>query len=218
MFIGHYAVGLAAKRAAPRTSLGWLILAPTLADLLWPVFLLLGWEQVRPVPGGPTFLTLDFVSYPWSHSLVMDAVWGTLLGGAYYARTRYRAGALAIAGAVLSHWVLDVITHIPDMPVAPWGGTKLGLGLWHSVPGTLVVEILLYAMGAYLYARTTRARDAVGRYATWGLIALLFLLYVSTLNVPPPPGIPVLAVSAIAFGGLFVLWAWWGDRHRDVAA
>ena len=218
MFIGHYAVGLAAKRAAPRTSLGWLILAPTLADLLWPVFLLLGAERVRPVPGGPTFLTLDFVSYPWSHSLLMDAVWGVLLGGAYYARTRYRAGALAIGLGVVSHWVLDVVTHIPDMPVLPWGGPKLGLGLWHSVPGTLAVEIVMYAVGVYLYARSTRARDAVGRYATWALIALLFLLYVSTLNVPPPPGIPVLAVSAIAFGGLFVLWAWWGDRHRDVVA
>lgn len=218
MFIGHYAVGLAAKRVAPRTSLGWLILAPTLADLLWPVFLLLGAERVRPVPGGPPFLTLDFVSYPWSHSLLMDAVWGVLLGGAYYGRTRYRAGALAIGLGVVSHWVLDVVTHIPDMPVLPWGGPKVGLGLWHSVPGTLAVEILMYAVGVYLYARSTRARDAVGRYATWALIALLFLLYVSTLNVPPPPGIPVLAVSAIAFGGLFVLWAWWGDRHREVVA
>src|SRR5689334_17061714 len=80
MFIGHIAVGFASKRVAPRASLGWLMAAPMALDLLWPFFLLAGWEQVRIDPGNTKFTPLDFVSYPFSHSLAMSAVWSVLFG------------------------------------------------------------------------------------------------------------------------------------------
>ena len=219
MFIGHFAVGLAAKRVAPKTSLGLLIAAPLLADLLWPVFLLLGWEHVGINPDGPPFLRLDFLDYPYSHSLLMDGVWAALFAGGYYAVTRYRPGALMIACGVVSHWVLDVITHVPDMPLTPGeGATKVGLGLWHSVPGTMAVEIAMFAIGSYLYLTATRGRDAVGRYAVGVMIAVLFLLYVFTANAAPPPNVRALGIGGLVFGALFPLWAWWGDRHREAAA
>ena len=219
MFIGHFAVGLAAKRVAPKTSLGLLIAAPLLADLLWPVFLLLGWEHVGINPDGPPFLRLDFLDYPYSHSLLMDGVWAALFAGGYYAVTRYRAGALMIACGVVSHWVLDVITHVPDMPLTPGeGATKVGLGLWHSVPGTMAVEIAMFAIGSYLYLTATRGRDAVGRYAVGVMITVLFLLYVFTANAAPPPNVRALGIGGLVFGALFPLWAWWGDRHREAAA
>ena len=217
MFIGHFAVGLASKRAAPKASLGLLLAAPLLADLLWPVFLLLGWEHVGINPEGPAFLKLDFLSYPWSHSLAMDCVWAALFAGIYYAVTRYRPGAVVIALGVVSHWVLDVITHVPDMPIAPWGDTRLGLGLWHSVPGTMATEIVMFAAGAYLYAKTTRGRDAIGRYAISALVGLLLVAYVLTVNAAPPPSITALGWGGLT-GVLFPIWAWWGDRHRDVIA
>ena len=215
MFIGHFAIGFAAKRAAPKTSLGLLLAAPLLADLLWPLFLLLGIEHVGINPAGPPFLKLDFLSYPWSHSLVMDCVWAALFAGSYYAVTRYRPGAVMIAIGVVSHWVLDVITHVADMPVAPWGGPLVGLGLWHSVPATVVTEVVMFAIGVWLYARTTRARDAVGRYAVWAMVALLFVAYFLTINAPPPPNISALGIGGLT-GVLFPIWAWWGDRHREV--
>src|SRR5580693_3615644 len=156
MFIGHYALGLAAKRVAPRTSLGALIAAPTLADLLWPLFLLFGWEHVSITPSTNPFLNLTFDAYPFSHSLVALIGWGLVFGGLYALRTRDRGAALVLCLLVVSHWVLDFIVHRPDLPIVP-GGPKVGLGLWNSVPATLVVETTMLVAGVWLYFSGTRA-------------------------------------------------------------
>lgn len=214
MFIGHYALGLAAKRAAPRTSLGNLFIAPTLADLLWPVFLLLGAEHVHAVPNPNPFLVGWFDDYPYSHSLFMLIVWGALFGYLYRFRTGDRRGALVIGILVVSHWVLDFITHRPDMPIYP-GGPRVGLGLWNSMTGTIVVEGLMLLLGVAIYARTTRARDGIGRWGFWSLVALLVIAYIGSIKTPPPSSITALAVGAIIFGWVFVLFAWWVDRHRE---
>lgn len=214
MFIGHYALGLAAKRAAPRTSLGNLFIAPTLADLLWPIFLLLGVEHVHAVPNANPFLVGWFDDYPYSHSLFMLIVWGALFGYLYRFRTGNRRGALVIGLLVVSHWVLDFITHRPDMPIYP-GGPKVGLGLWNSMTGTIVVEGLMLVLGVAIYARSTRARDGIGRWGFWSLVALLVIAYIGSIKTPPPSSITALAVGAIIFGWVFVLFAWWVDRHRD---
>jgi hypothetical protein len=217
MFIGHYAVALAAKRAAPRTSLGILFAAVSLADLLWPVFLVLGWEEAHFVPGPNPFLTLWLDSIPISHSLLTLIAWGALFAWLYRWRTGYARGALVAALAVVSHWVLDFATHRPDMPLYP-GGAPLGLGLWNSVAGTIVVEGVMYVAGLWLYVAATRARDRIGRYGFWALIVVLVLSYVGSLFSPPPPTRAALAIGGIIFGWLFVAWAGWGDRHRESVA
>ena len=216
MFIGHYAVALAAKRAAPRTSLGTLFAAASLADLLWPVFLLLGWEQAHVVPGPNPFLTLWLDSIPISHSLITLIGWGVLFALAYRQRTGYSRGALVVALLVVSHWVLDFVTHRPDMPLYP-GGTPLGLGLWNSVAGTLAVEGVMLLVGLWLYAGATRPRDRTGRYAFWSLIAMLVLSYVGSFLTPPPPIEVAFAIGGVIFGWLFVGGAAWGDRHREAS-
>ncbi len=215
MFIGHYALGLAAKRVAPLTSLGTLFAAPTLADLLWPVFLLLGWEQARVVPTSNPFLVLWLDDFPISHSLLTLIGWGVLFGFLYRARTGYGRGAVVVALLVVSHWVLDFVTHRPDMPFYP-GSVAGGLGLWNSVVGTLVVEGLLFLGGVAIYARSTKPRDRVGRYGFWALIVVLAGSYASSLFAPPPPNITALAIGAIVFGWLFVLFGMWVDRHREL--
>jgi len=215
MFIGHYALGLAAKRLAPRTSLGTLFVAPTLADLLWPVFLLLGWERVSPSGVTNPFLTLTFDAYPISHSLLALIGWGALYALLYRARTGYGRGAIVVGLLVVSHWVLDFVTHVPDMPLYP-GGPKVGLGLWHSVPGTVIVEGLMFAAGIAIYAGATRPRDGVGRVTLGVLTLVLAAAYVGSLFSPPPP-MPALAIGAMVFGWLFVVGAWWGDGHRETA-
>src|SRR5437899_1454997 len=121
MFLGHFGLGLAAKRAAPAVSLGALFAAAQFADLLWPTLVLLGVEQVRVQPGITAVTPLDFVSYPYSHSLLMLCVWGAAFGGIYVAlrRARPKVGVI-LALLVVSHWFLDLVVHRRDMPITPW--------------------------------------------------------------------------------------------------
>jgi membrane-bound metal-dependent hydrolase YbcI (DUF457 family) len=214
VFIGHYAVGFAAKRAAPRTSLGLLIGSTALLDLIWPIFLLLGWEKVRIVDSAPTpFLRFDF-DYPISHSLVTTLGWALLAGGAYWAVTRYRAGAVWIAIGVSSHWLLDFVTHRPDMPLWP-GGPKVGLGLWNSTFRTIAVEEAMIAVGLWIYVAHTSPRDRIG---LWGFVAfVVFTLAIYALSIVGPPPKDASAVAWVGMAGwLFPAWAAWFDRHRDV--
>jgi membrane-bound metal-dependent hydrolase YbcI (DUF457 family) len=214
MFIGHFAVGFASKRWAPRTSLGWLLLAPLLLDALWPVFSLLGIERFRITPGGGAFTALAFDSYPWSHSLLMAVVWGFALGGLYLALGGERRVAAVLWIGVVSHWVLDWITHIPDLPLWP-GGPREGLGLWGSVPGTIVIEVLMLAVGAWLYLGATRAKDGIGKIGPWVYLALLVALYEMSITSPPPPVGSERLVSIVSLVlVLLVPLAWWLDRHR----
>jgi membrane-bound metal-dependent hydrolase YbcI (DUF457 family) len=216
VFIGHFALAFAAKRAAPKASLGVLFAACQLPDLLWPVLVLGGVETVRIDPGNTAVTPLDFVAYPWSHSLLMDAVWAVLAAFAYVAVTRDRAGAPWVGGLVVSHWVLDWISHRADMPLWP-GGPKVGLELWASLPATVLVEGGLYIAGIWLYATATRARDRTGGRALWVLVGFLAAVYAGNLAGPPPPS-PSAVLWAVPGMWLLVAWAWWADRHRAQAA
>lgn len=215
MFLGHYALGLAAKRAAPQLSLGVLFFASQLADILWPYLLAMGLERVRIDPGNTAFTPLDFVSYPYSHSLVLLVVWG-IAAGWLLARGAGRSLAI-VAALVVSHWVLDVLTHAPDMPVYP-GGRKFGLGLWNSIGATVAIELTMYAIGLWIYLRATRARDAVGRWGFAILAATLLLIYIGDASsASAPPSVGALTIVAAIGGVLFTAWSWWADRHRVAA-
>ncbi|MGE5233092.1 MAG: metal-dependent hydrolase [Acidobacteriota bacterium] len=214
MFVGHFALGFAAKRVAPRTSLGTLLAAAQALDLLWPALVLAGVERVRIAPGATAFTPLDFESYPWSHSLLMAAVWALLCGGLYFALRRSWRGALVVGGLVASHWLLDLLTHRPDLPLAPGGGPLYGLGLWYSIAGTYLVELGLFAVGVTVYAAGSRPRDRVGVWALWSLVGLLLLVYLPGPFAPPPPSAPAIAGAGLGIW-LFVFWGAWIDRHRD---
>jgi hypothetical protein len=215
VFIGHFALGFAAKRVAPRTSLATLVAAASLVDLLWPILLLLGVETVRIAPGITAWSPLDFVSYPWTHSLAMALAWGAAFGLAYAARTGYARGAWAVGALVPSHWVLDWISHRPDMPLAPGLPQRFGLGLWMSIPATAAVEGLLFALGLAVYLAATRARNPKGSFALWALVALLLLAWLGGLG-RVPPGVTAVAVAGIAGAALSVVWLWWIDRNREI--
>jgi membrane-bound metal-dependent hydrolase YbcI (DUF457 family) len=215
MFLGHFAVGLASKKLAPRTNLALLIAAPVFADLLWPFLLLFGGEKVRIDPGNTRFTPLDFIAYPWSHSLVMLAVWATIFAGSYYALTRYRTGAIVLWIGVVSHWVLDWITHRPDMPLYP-GSARYGLGLWNSIAGTMLVELAMFAAGIWIYTRASKPNDRIGRYALLSFVLVLLAIYVANVFSPPPPSIKAIIWSAILAEGFFLPWAWWFDDHRKI--
>ena len=211
MFVGHFALGFAAKRVVPRVSLAALFGAAQLADLLWPVLVALGIERVRIVPGITAATPLDFVSYPYSHSLASLVLWGLLFGWICRRIVPDRCVFGVIFGLVVSHWILDVITHRRDVPLYP-GGPKLGLGLWNFVTLEKTIEIAMYAIGVWIYMRATTARDAVGRWAFLGLAA--FLLAGFLASSAPPPSVIALWAMALVLGALTIVWTVWADRHR----
>jgi membrane-bound metal-dependent hydrolase YbcI (DUF457 family) len=149
MFIGHFGLGFAGKKAAPSLSLGTLFLSVQFADGLWPLLLALGLEHVRIVPGMMRLSPFDFYDYPISHSLMALLGWGIAAGAAYFVVRRNARGAAVIAAGVVSHWILDLVVHRPDMPVLP-RGPYLGLGLWNSVPATVLLEVGPYSGGIAL--------------------------------------------------------------------
>lgn len=217
MFIGHLALGFAAKRITPRVSLGMLLAATVWADALWPVLVGLGIEQVAIEPGNTRFTPLNFISYPYSHSLVALAGWGLMIGIAYRAIAGGRRTVWVLSALVVSHWLLDVVTHRPDMPLYPDGPT-FGLGLWQSVPATMFVETAMYAGGLWVYAQTTRPRDAVGKWGFVGFASLLMFAYLANAFGGAPPTVDALWIAALVGVALLTALAWWIDRHRDLVA
>jgi hypothetical protein len=213
MFIGHFAVGFGAKKFAPRTSLAVLLAAALFSDLLWPVFLLLGWEQMRIDPGNTRFTPFDLAYYPWSHSFLLSLAWATAFALVYYRIARYWPGTLAVWIGVVSHWILDWVSHRPDMPLYP-GGPRFGLGLWNSIAGTMLVEILMLAAGVWLYVGATRSRYRIGRYAFVAYVVLLLVLYVGDRFSGTPDSVAEIAWSGIIAEVVLIPWSWWFDHHR----
>ncbi len=214
MFLGHFAMAYAAKRVAPRTSLGTLFAAAQLPDLVWPWLTLAGVEQATIAPGDTAFTPLRFDSYPISHSLLTVVAWGALFGAVHFWRRRRRADAVVLGLLAVSHWLLDFASHRPDMPLWP-GGPRLGLGLWNSVPATVAVELVLFAAGVALAVRATRARDRLGRWGFAGLVALLLVIYTANTTSPPPPSMQAVGWASAVGGIVLVALAAWVDRHRE---
>jgi membrane-bound metal-dependent hydrolase YbcI (DUF457 family) len=213
VFIGHNAVGFASKKVVPRVSLGWLMAAPMLLDLIWPVFLLLGIEHVRVKPGITKFTPFDFYDYPWTHSLAAAIGWGILFAGIYFIRSRYVVGAVTLFFGVVSHWLFDFFTHRPDLPLWP-GGPKAGLGLWDYPRATIIVELALFTIGVMLYRDATEPVDRTGSFALWALVIVLLVIYMATAGAKPPADTKQLAWGALSMI-LVPIWAGWIDRHRE---
>ena len=195
MFIGHYGVALAAKKLAPRVSLGTLFLAAQLLDLIWPTLVLLGIERVRIAPGITRVTPLDFEHYPYSHSLLAVLAWSILAGGGHYLKRGSRTAALVIGLLVTSHWLLDFLVHRPDLPILPWADTKTGLDGWSSYPLTLALELGFFGAGLWLYSDTTRPSDRSGKWGYAALSVLMVAIFFANTFGPPPPGQEISAAK-----------------------
>ena len=218
MFVGHFAVGFIAKRVEPKLSLGTLVLAAMLADLLWPICMLAGIEHVQFKPGRGAANYLEATDIAASHSLLTDALWGALLAAGYYLWRRYARGAWILLAVVLSHWLLDVASHRPDMPLAPGTSERFGLGLWASVVATIIIEGGFWLLAIILYVRATRAKTRAGVYVFWVAVGLLTLLWVNNIAGPPPPDPRTAPVFSLVIFSLAVAWAYWMNRLRPAQA
>jgi membrane-bound metal-dependent hydrolase YbcI (DUF457 family) len=213
MFIGHFALGFAAKKINRKPSLGTYFLAAQFIDLLWPFFLVTGVERVEIEVGNTAFTPLNFISYPYSHSLLAVIIWSLLFALVYYFIKKDRKAAVVLAVIVFSHWILDLLTHRPDLPLTPWNEVKYGLGLWENKMATLLLEVSLFAIGSYIYFTVTEAKNATGKYALWAFI--LFMLIIYFLNAFGPPPESAKAIGIVAFSQwILVAWGYWIDRNR----
>jgi hypothetical protein len=217
VFIGHFAVAFAAKPAAPSVSLGTLFFACQWVDLVWPLFLVAGLERVEIRPGITAFTPLDFVYYPWTHSLVMGVLWAAGFGVLYLSIRKAGKAALLLAAVVLSHWFLDLVAHRPDLPLAPGSESRWGLGLWNSIPGTLLVEVSLFVAALFIYVKRTRPLDRIGSAGFWLLVAILAAAYLGAAFGPPPPSVAAIAWAGLIGGALTGFLGYWIDRHRAMA-
>jgi len=216
MFIGHFGVGFAGKKIEKSASLGTYFMAAQWVDLIWPILLLLGIEKVKIEPGISMVTPLDFVYYPFTHSLLGAIVWGVLFGLVYFFIRKKLKTAIILGALVVSHWLLDLIVHIPDLLLIPGLDLKVGFGLWNSLVGTLLVEGLIFLAGIYFYLKTTKAKNKTGIFALWGLILFLVLIYIGNLFGPPPDSVQVIAIVGNA-QWLIILWGYWIDKNRELS-
>jgi len=210
VFIGHYGVSFAAKRAAPSLSLTWLFLAVQGLDILFACLVLAGVEHLRIVPGFTAYNPYELYDMPISHSLLGAIVWAFL--GSLAARAVHLPWkpAVIIGVAVFSHFILDVPMHTPDLPLA-WRGTpKIGLGLWNHRAVSLALELIALGAGLLLYVRGRKPLRA--RF--WIFAVTLAALTLSTPFMPPPAGPAAFAVQALFAYLVLALWAGWVDLER----
>lgn len=218
MFLGHYGVAFALKRAEPKLSLGTLFVAAQLADLLWGAFVLLGWEHARIVPGYTAVTPLEFLDYPISHSLVAAVVWAVVAAALYYSwptrdTARHWQAAAVVGLVTFSHYPLDVLVHVADLPLAGNDSTKLGLGLWNNPAATLIAEFLVLGIGLAIYValRSHRHPVRVGRLVV--LVLVLVGTYLASLYGPLPPDMHTVAISGIVVFLAVAALAAWADRR-----
>jgi hypothetical protein len=214
MLVGHIAAGLVAKRITPKISLGSAVMASLLPDLLWCIFLITGLEHVHFKPGRGAANYFDTSDIALSHSLLMDAMWAALFAASYFFLRRYARGAWILFAAVLSHWLLDFASHRPDMPLAPGVQKYFGLGLWTSLPATVLLEGGFWLLAIILYLRSTRTRRGAGPYVFWGMVALLTLAWYNNITGPPPPSPLAAGIASLIFFSLVVAWAYWMEKIR----
>jgi hypothetical protein len=214
VFLGHFGAALALKRVEPKLSLGTLFLAAQLTDVLWGAFLLTGWERVRIDPGYTAVTPLQFIDYPISHSLVGALAWALVAGALYYSwptrdTSRHWQASAIVALAVISHFPLDVLVHVPDLSVAGGDTPRLGLGLWRSLGGTLAAELLVLGGGIAIYVAFRSRRYPVRAGSLAGLVVVLLVIYLASVFGPPPPDVTTIAAAdIIGLLGLAVMAAW----------
>jgi membrane-bound metal-dependent hydrolase YbcI (DUF457 family) len=216
MFVGHYAAALALKKFEKRASLGVLFLAVQFVDILFMPFVLLGIERMNIIPNftQSTHFELEFM--PYTHGLLGSAFWAVLGYVVFrWVFVKDRSVAFVVALAVFSHWVLDFMTHTPDLPLWSDDSIKLGLGLWNNAAASFALEAVLLVGALWIYLRATRSSTALGKYGMSVFVVLMILMNIFNIYGPPPQGGKIeLAITALFAYFLFAAIAFWLDRKR----
>ena len=187
MFIGHFAAGIAFKGVDRQVPLWALLVAVQLVDIATMIFVLIGIERLDIVPGFTKYNDFDMFM-PFTHSLVMTPVWAAIGAALYwlYDCQASRAALLTIAGAVACHWFLDLIVHVPDLPILLSEDWKVGFGLWNMPLVTVLIEASMLTLALLIYRRSRDPRFAINRIIL-GAICVIFYLFVIQPFIMPLP-------------------------------
>ena len=219
MFIGHFGVGLALRRADKTLSLGLLFIAVQLSDVIYGVTLLTGVEKISIVAGTNPLTSAEYIFFPYSHSLVATLLLAGLVALIFLVapfKSSLPKGktALVMAAAVLSHFILDAIVHNPEIDLLGNGVYKIGLGLWNYPFASYVVEALLLITGLWIYLRTTKSTTFGGKYGLPILSAILLIMNaVNTFGLYPTNTENFAMTMLAVYLGTIVV-AFWLDRKR----
>lgn len=211
MFVGHYSAAFAARATNQNIPLWVLFGAAQLVDIGWAIFIMSGIEHVRIVPGFTAANPLDLYHMPYTHGLPAAILWAVGAALLYVAiarpSKRWRIG-IAIGAVVASHWVLDWLVHVPDLPL--WADQyKTGLGLWNYLGLSVAIEAALLAAALWWYMRTTTASRPAGRWAMPVFAIVMSALWIGNLFAPPPPSVTALGLSALFSYLVFAAIAGW---------
>lgn len=219
MFAGHYGISFVARRAAPRVPLWVWFVAVQWMDIVWSVLVLLGIEKLRIIPGFTQANALDLYYMPYTHGLPGSIGVSFVLGAivAFFIPGHRAATVLLVAAASFSHWLLDLVVHVPDLPLYD-DSAKVGLGLWRHVVLSFPLELIVLGLGAWLYARRTTFTGAKGRYALWAFVAFLALAQAYANFGPPPDSPNAMAIMALGLYGVLAFAAGWVERMATVPA
>jgi hypothetical protein len=213
MFVGHYGVSFAMRPEAKRVPLWVWFIAVQWMDVVWSVLVLLGVEKVRIVPGFTEANALDLYYMPYTHGLPGSIVLSLILGAIvslFTSGSRART-MLLVAVASFSHWVIDLLVHVPDLPLYD-NTAKVGLGLWRHVILSFPLELIFLGLGAWLYARATTFKGAKGRNVFWAFLVFLVVLQIYANFGPPPSSPAAMAVIALALYAVLALASAWVER------
>jgi hypothetical protein len=215
MFVGHYGPSFAIRAVRPEVPLWVLFVAAQLVDVVWGLLVLAGIEKVRIVPGITAASPLDLYYMPYTHSLVAALLWS--FAAALVCRRVFRwpgwSVALWVGATVLSHWILDLLVHRPDLPLYD-NTAKVGFGLWNYVGVSLTLEALVLAGGLWLYLKKTIGLTPVGRLGPIVFVVLMLAMQVGMLFAPLPPSSAAVATSALVAYVAFAAVAAWIDGQR----
>ena len=215
MFVGHYGVAFAAKPAAPVVPLWVCFIAVQWLDVVWSILVLLGVEKLHIVPGFTQANALDLYYMPFTHGLPGAVVLSLALGAIVAITVARQRGTafLIVAAAAFSHWILDLIVHIPDLPLYD-NADKVGFGLWRHVAISFPLELLVLVAGAWIYERLAPAAGVRGRVAFWSFVALLALGQAYANFGPPPDSESMMAITALVLYLVFAAIAAGVERLR----
>ncbi len=208
--ISHASTALAIKRGFPETPLWPLLLSVQLVEVLWVVFTFVGIEHFAV---SDDHVHLDFL--PYSHSVGAGIILAVVVWSIVRFGMKRPKIALALAIGIMSHIVLDIIQHEPDIRLVPlaWG-PRLGLNLQSRPLADLIVE-LFYGIACWAIFR--------GGGALFAAIVIFNLLDI-LLMFPQPGSGPALAahpaiLPSIILVQIVATWAtvWWLSRRRAAA-
>ncbi len=212
MFIGHFAPALAAAAVSPRApKLGTLFIAAQLVDWAFFAFAIVGIEAMRIDPSATKMVPFDLYHMPYTHSLLGSGVWAVIFGLLVFALLRDALAGIIAGLVVVSHWVLDFLTHRPDLTLA--GGDRFyGLGLW-NLPWIAIPLELGITFGAF-YWYVKRTRGPIGP----PLVLLGLLIGMQAINWfaphPTEAGLGLYIQALVAFGALTLVARWVGDNRK----